>query len=72
MSKFVTSATGKQMITTHNFPNIWRSKDDQTVKFGLSEEYDLRFFFKSYAESKFRGIVADLFFEPPAVAGRFL
>ena len=30
----MTAQTGKQMITMHIFPNISRSKGNQTMKFG--------------------------------------
>ena len=32
--KFGTSQPGKQTIAMHILSNIWRSKDNQTVKFG--------------------------------------
>ena len=70
MSKFMTSATVKQIITIHIFPI---SQEVKIVKFGLSVEYDLRvFFFKNYAESRLGRLVRDLFFRPPAVARRVL
>ena len=41
MSKFVTSQSGKQMITIHVLPNISRSKGIQTMKFGQLIEYNI-------------------------------
>ena len=38
----MTSQTGKQIITTHILPNISRSKDNQTMKFGPLIEYSMR------------------------------
>ena len=38
----MTSPTDKQIITTHVFPNISRSKDNQKMKFGQLIEYDIR------------------------------
>ena len=32
----MTSQTGQQIITIHLLPNISRTKDNQTVKFGTS------------------------------------
>ena len=37
ISKFMTSQPGKQTITIHILPNISRSTDNQTMKFGQFE-----------------------------------
>ena len=39
----MTSQTGKQIITIHILPNISRSKDNQTIKFGQLIEYNVHF-----------------------------
>ena len=41
---------GKNTIARHILPNIWRSKDNQTMKFGQLIEYNMRnvFLEKSY------------------------
>ena len=44
------SQTEKQIITIHLLPNIWRSKDNQTIKFGQLIEYKIIFFEKSYTK----------------------
>ena len=51
VSKFMTSQT-KQVITINIFPNISRSKGNQTMKFGLLIDYNMRNIFleKSYAK----------------------
>ena len=43
ISKFVTSQTGKQIITTHIMPNVSRSKDNnETMELGQSIEGNMR------------------------------
>ena len=52
-SKFMTSQTGKQIITIHILPYISRSKDNQVIKFGQLLEYNGRnIFFKNFAENE--------------------
>ena len=48
----MTSQPGYLAIVIHLFPNISRSKANQTKKFGQSIEYNMRniFFEKSYTE----------------------
>ena len=36
------SQTGKQIIALYTFPNISKSKDNQTMKFGQLIEYNMR------------------------------
>ena len=52
ISKFTVSQPGKQTIAMHMFPNISRSKDNQTNKFGQLIEYNMRIIFleKSYTK----------------------
>ena len=40
--KFMTSQTGKQMVTIHILPNIARSKDNQIMKFDQLIEINVR------------------------------
>ena len=40
ISKFVTSQPEKKTIALHIFPNISKSKDNQTMKFGQLIEYN--------------------------------
>ena len=40
--KIVTSKTGKQTIAIQIFPNISRSKSNQTIKFGQLIKYNMR------------------------------
>ena len=44
ISKFMLSPPGKQTIAIHLLPNISRSKDNQTVKFGQLTEYNRKMF----------------------------
>ena len=61
ISKFMISQAGEQTITIHISPNISRSKDNQTMKFGQLIEYIKKiFFFKNHAESKPGRLVPDL------------
>ena len=50
ISKFMTSQTGKSIITIHILPNISRSKGNQTMKLRQLIEYNMRNIFleKSY------------------------
>ena len=52
VSKFMTSQTKQQVITINIFPNISRSKGNQTMKFSLFIDYNMRNIFleKSYAK----------------------
>ena len=51
--KFMTSQRGYQTIAIHILPNILRSKDNQTMKFGPLIEHNTRNIFveKSYTKS---------------------
>ena len=40
--KFMASQSGQQTIAIHILPNISRSKDNQTMKFGQLPEYNKR------------------------------
>ena len=42
ISKFMASQPGKQTIGIHILPNISRSKGNQTMKFGLLIEYNMK------------------------------
>ena len=50
--EFMTSQPGQQTIEIHILPNISRTKENQTMKFGQLIEYDMRNIFveKSYAK----------------------
>ena len=52
ISKFITSQPGKQTNAIHIMPNISRSKDNQTMKFGQLIEHKMRNIFleKSYTK----------------------
>ena len=41
-SRYMTSQLGKQTIAMHILPNIFRSKGNQTMKFGQLIEYNIR------------------------------
>ena len=58
----MTPQPGQQTITTLMLPNISRSKDNQTMKFGQLIEYNKKdFFFNNHAENKAGRPVPDLF-----------
>ena len=42
ISNFITPQPGSQLIAIHILPNISRSKDNQTMKFGQLVEYNMR------------------------------
>ena len=48
----MTSQPGQEAIAIHILSNIWRSKDNQTMKFGRLIEYKMRNIFveKSYTK----------------------
>ena len=52
ISNFMTSQPGYQTIVIHIFPNISRSKDNQTMKFSQLIEYNIKNIFlkKSYTK----------------------
>ena len=52
ISNFMTSQPGYQTIVIHIFPNISRSKDNQTMKFSQLTEYNIKNIFlkKSYTK----------------------
>ena len=60
ISKFMTPQTGKPTIIIYVLPNISRSKDNQTMKFGQFIEYNMRNIFleksctKGYGENSTR------------------
>ena len=51
--KFMTSQSGKQVIAINILPNILRSKDKETMKFGQLIKYNLRNIF-NVVEKLFR------------------
>ena len=51
----MTSRPGKQTIAVHIFPNISRSKDNQTMKFGQLIEYNIRIVFVKRSYTKYGG-----------------
>ena len=58
----MTPQPGWQTITMHIFPNISRSKDHKTTKFGQLIEYNKgRIFLQNYAENEGERLVRDLF-----------
>ena len=62
VSKFMTSQTGQQIITTHVFSNIARSKGKKTMKFGQLIEYDVRGILRNnHAENEAGILVPDCF-----------
>ena len=51
----MTSQPGKQTITILILPNISRSKDNQTMKFGQLIEYKMRIIFMEKSYTKYGG-----------------
>ena len=61
-SKFMTSQPGQQTIGIHILPNLSKSKDNQTVKFGQLIEYNMRNIFVEKSYTKWGGeTIARLF-----------
>ena len=52
ISKFLTSKTGKQIITIHVLLNITRREGNQTMKFGQLIEYNTGKFFSKKSNTK--------------------
>ena len=48
----MTPETGQQIITIHILPNVSRTRDNQTIKFGWLVKYNMRNIFlgKSYTK----------------------
>ena len=44
-SKLITSQPGKETLVIHILPNVSRSKDNQTMKFGRLIEYNIKKYF---------------------------
>ena len=55
VSKFMTSQTKQQVITINIFPNISRSKGNQTMKFSLLIDYNMRNIFLEESYAKYGG-----------------
>ena len=55
ISEFMTSQTGKQIITLHILSNISRSKRNQTVRFRQFLEYNMRNIFLKQSYGKWCG-----------------
>ena len=51
----MTSQPGKQTIAIHILPNISRSKDNQTMKFGQLIKYNMRNIFLEKSYTKYSG-----------------
>ena len=51
----MTSHSGKQTVAMHTLPNISRSKNNQTMKFGLLIEYNMRHIFLEKSNTKWGG-----------------
>ena len=61
ISKLMTSQPGKQTIATYILPNISRSKDNQTMKFGKLIKYNMR---NIFLEKHTQNVVEKLFLDP--------
>ena len=59
----MTSQTGKQIIALYKFPDISKSQDNQTMKFGQLIEYNMRniFYKKSHAQNALDKLFPDPF-----------
>ena len=56
------SQTGQQIITIHILPNISRTKDNPTMKFGEIIKYSMRnIFVKKHAKYEIGKLVPELF-----------
>ena len=63
ISKFMTSQSGKQIISIDILPNISRSIGNHTMKFGQLIEYNMRHIFlkKNYTQNLMGNIVTNPF-----------
>ena len=62
ISKFIKSKTGKQIIAIHILPIISRSEGNQTMKFFLLIEYNMKvFFLKNHIQNVVKQVVPNLF-----------
>ena len=57
----MTSKPVQETIATHILPDISRSKDNQTMKFGQVIGYNRNTFLQIHAENEARRLVPDLF-----------
>ena len=58
----MTSQPGKQTIAIHMFPNISRSKGNQTMRFGQLIEFNVRkIFLKNHAQNMMEKLALDPF-----------
>ena len=58
----MTSQAGQQVVAIHILPNIWRSKDNQTIKFDQLIEYNMRnIFLENYTQNAVEKLVLDPF-----------
>ena len=55
ISEFMTSSTGKLIITIHILPNFSRSKGNQTMKFDQLIQYNMRNIFLEKSTTKCGG-----------------
>ena len=55
ISKFMTLQPGKQTIVIHILPNISKSKDNQTMKFGQLIEHNMWNIFLEKSDTKCSG-----------------
>ena len=62
ISRFMTSQLGKQTVTVNILPSISRSKDNQTMRYGLLIEYNMTNTFLEKLYTKYgRGTIPGLF-----------
>ena len=61
ISKFMTSRTGKQVITIHILLHISRSKGNQNMKFGQLAEHNMKNIFLQKTENEAGRLVPDRF-----------
>ena len=54
----MTSQPGQQTVAIHILPNIWRSKGNQTTKFGQLIECNLRNIFLQKSYTKYDGEIS--------------
>ena len=58
ISRFMTSQLGKQTVTVNILPSISRSKDNQTMRYGLLIEYNMT---NTFLEKSYTKMVEELF-----------
>ena len=72
ISKFMTSSTGKLIITINVLPNLARSKGNHTVEFGQLLECNMNIFLKSHTQNVVENVSISLVQQSETLNSLFL